>query len=186
MKISIIGAGNVGSITALRIAQEGLGEIVLIDVVKGLAQGKAFDLEDARPILKYNYQIEGSDDINKIKESLTFEYAHYGSNQLTLYVMNSGAVNVTIKNVSINNSPVLPSALTIYPMSGTQPISNNVPIIKGTEVKIVLDLMASGWTVEKILSEYNQSHLKPEAIREALRLAGNALLKVGTAEKLVA
>ena len=54
------------------------------------------------------------------------------------------------------------------------------------EVKIILDLMASGWTVEKILSEYNQSHLKPEAIREALHLAGNALLKIGTAEKLVA
>src|SRR4030042_461146 len=35
--------------------------------------------------------------INKIKESLTFEYAYYSSNQLTLYVMNSGTVNVTIK-----------------------------------------------------------------------------------------
>lgn len=69
MKISIIGAGNVGSTTALRIAQEGFGEVVLIDVIKGLAQGKAFDLEDARPILKYNYQIEGSDDIGKIKYS---------------------------------------------------------------------------------------------------------------------
>jgi uncharacterized protein (DUF433 family) len=45
--------------------------------------------------------------------------------------------------------------------------------------------MASGWTVEKILSEYNQSHLKPEAIREALRLSSDALLKVGTAEELV-
>jgi len=54
------------------------------------------------------------------------------------------------------------------------------------EVKTVLDLMASGWTVEKILSEYNQSHLELEAFGEALRLAGNALLEVGTAEKLVA
>lgn len=69
MKISVIGAGNVGSTTAMRLAQEGLGEITLIDVAKGLAQGKAFDLEDARPILKTNYQIEGSDDISKIKDS---------------------------------------------------------------------------------------------------------------------
>jgi malate dehydrogenase len=69
MKISIIGAGNVGSFTAMRIAQEGLGSIVLVDVVKGLAQGKAFDLEDVRPIIKYDYQIEGTDDINKIKDS---------------------------------------------------------------------------------------------------------------------
>jgi malate dehydrogenase len=69
MKISIIGAGNVGCLTAVRLAQEGIGEILLVDIVKGLAQGKAFDLEDARPILKYDYKIEGTDDIGKIKNS---------------------------------------------------------------------------------------------------------------------
>jgi len=69
MKISIIGAGNVGGLAAMRLAQEGLGEIVLIDIVKGLAQGKAWDLEDCRPILKYNYNIEGAGDINRIEHS---------------------------------------------------------------------------------------------------------------------
>ena len=69
MKISIIGAGNVGSLTAMRLAQEGIGEIMLIDIVKGLAGGRALDLEDARPILKYNYNIQGSDDIARIKDS---------------------------------------------------------------------------------------------------------------------
>lgn len=69
MKISVIGAGNVGSLTAMRIAQDGLGDVLLIDVVKGLAQGKSLDLEDARPLLKYNYNISGSDDITQIKDS---------------------------------------------------------------------------------------------------------------------
>lgn len=69
MKISIIGAGNVGSLAAMRIAEQNLGDITLVDAVKGLAQGKAFDLEDARSILKNDYQIEGTDDINKIKGS---------------------------------------------------------------------------------------------------------------------
>jgi len=69
MKISIIGAGNVGSLTALRIAQEGLGDIVLVDIVKGLAKGKAFDLEDARAILKHGYNIEGTEDFNRIDKS---------------------------------------------------------------------------------------------------------------------
>lgn len=69
MKISIIGAGNVGGQTAMRIAQEGLGDIVLFDIVKGLAQGKVFDLEDASSILKFNYKIEGTDDIKKIANS---------------------------------------------------------------------------------------------------------------------
>lgn len=69
MKISIIGAGNVGSTTAMRLAQEGTGDIVLVDVVKGLAQGKAQDIEDARPVLKMDYAIRGSDDINQIEGS---------------------------------------------------------------------------------------------------------------------
>jgi malate dehydrogenase len=69
MKISIIGAGNVGSLTAMRLAQEGFSDIILIDIVKGLAQGKAFDLEDARAIAKVNYNIGGTEDINQIKDS---------------------------------------------------------------------------------------------------------------------
>ncbi|MDD5431907.1 MAG: malate dehydrogenase [Candidatus Omnitrophica bacterium] len=69
MKISIIGAGNVGSTTAMRLAQEGVGDILIVDILKGLAHGKALDLEDARPILKQNYNITGSDDITQIKDS---------------------------------------------------------------------------------------------------------------------
>ncbi|MCX5705157.1 MAG: malate dehydrogenase [Candidatus Omnitrophica bacterium] len=69
MKISIIGAGNVGSLTALRLCHEQAGEIVLVDVVKGMALGKAFDMEDARALLKNNYNILGTDDIAEIKKS---------------------------------------------------------------------------------------------------------------------
>ena len=53
----------------MRLGQEGVGDIMLVDVVKGFAQAKAFDLEDARPVLKINYHIEGSDDITQIKDS---------------------------------------------------------------------------------------------------------------------
>ena len=69
MKISIIGAGNVGSLTAMRLTQDGMGEVTLVDIVKGWAKGKCLDLEDTRPILKYNYNIQGSDDIEAIKDS---------------------------------------------------------------------------------------------------------------------
>jgi malate dehydrogenase len=69
MKISIIGAGNVGSLTAMRLAEAGAEDILLVDIVKGLALGKSLDLEDSRPLLKYNYNIEGTDDVNKIKDS---------------------------------------------------------------------------------------------------------------------
>ena len=69
MKISIIGAGNVGSTTALRLAEEGIGEIILVDVASGLARGKAYDLEDAGAFKKCDYRVEGSDDIKSIKGS---------------------------------------------------------------------------------------------------------------------
>lgn len=69
MKISIIGAGNVGGLTAMRLAEAGFGDIVLADITKGLAQGKAFDLEDAGSILKFNYRIQGTEDIGNAKNS---------------------------------------------------------------------------------------------------------------------
>jgi len=69
MKISIIGAGNVGATAASAIAQENLGDVVLFDIVKGLAQGKALDMEDARSLLNLNYSVTGTDDINLIAGS---------------------------------------------------------------------------------------------------------------------
>ena len=53
----------------MRLAHENMGDVVLLDVAKGLAQGKAYDLEDARALLKLNYNIKGTDDINQIKDS---------------------------------------------------------------------------------------------------------------------
>lgn len=69
MKISIIGAGNVGSLSAMRIAQYDPGEVILIDIAKGIARGKSLDLEDSRPILKINCRIHGSEDITNISGS---------------------------------------------------------------------------------------------------------------------
>ncbi len=69
MKISVIGAGNVGSLTAMRLAQENLGEIFLIDIVKGLGHGKALDLEDAQGILGTSYSLKGSEDIKDLRNS---------------------------------------------------------------------------------------------------------------------
>jgi malate dehydrogenase len=69
MKISIIGAGNVGGFTAMRLAQTGLGDIALIDIAKGLARGKVLDMEDAQGLLKSNYAIQGTEDLSQIKGS---------------------------------------------------------------------------------------------------------------------
>ncbi len=68
-KITIVGAGNVGATTAHIAAGRKLGEIVLIDIVKGLAQGKAMDMAEAGPVQGYNTKITGTTDWAKTKDS---------------------------------------------------------------------------------------------------------------------
>jgi len=59
-KVSIIGAGNVGSSCAQRIAERGYADIVLVDIVEGLPQGKALDILESAPILNFDSQITGA------------------------------------------------------------------------------------------------------------------------------
>jgi len=69
MKISIIGAGNVGGLTAIQLCNLGIKEIVLIDAVTNLACAKALDLSDARFLFKQDNRITGTDDIKQISDS---------------------------------------------------------------------------------------------------------------------
>ena len=61
-KVSIVGAGNVGATTAHWIASKELADVVLIDVVEGIPQGKALDLLEAMPIEKRDVSITGAND----------------------------------------------------------------------------------------------------------------------------
>jgi malate dehydrogenase len=62
MKVTIVGAGNVGASTAEIIAMQGLGDVYMVDVVEGLAQGKALDMSQAAPVLGHSCRIEGGTD----------------------------------------------------------------------------------------------------------------------------
>ncbi len=68
-KITIIGAGNVGATCANRLAQKELGDIVLLDIVEGLAAGKALDLFEASPIGGFDVRLAGTSDYNDTKNS---------------------------------------------------------------------------------------------------------------------
>ena len=61
-KVSIVGAGNVGATAAHWIAAKELADVVLIDVVDGVPQGKALDLLEAMPIEKRDVHVLGSND----------------------------------------------------------------------------------------------------------------------------
>ena len=59
-KITVVGAGNVGATAAQRIAEKELADVVLIDIVEGVPQGKALDLKEAAPIEKHDADITGA------------------------------------------------------------------------------------------------------------------------------
>src|SRR5438105_11576309 len=59
-KISVVGAGNVGASVAQYTVEKELGDVVLVDVVEGIPQGKALDLLQAGPIHRYDSMVSGS------------------------------------------------------------------------------------------------------------------------------
>ena len=59
-KISVIGAGNVGATAAFLIAQKQLGDVVMVDIVDGVPQGKALDMAQAGPVEMFDAKLPGS------------------------------------------------------------------------------------------------------------------------------
>jgi malate dehydrogenase len=61
-KVTVVGAGAVGATTAQYVAQRGYADVVLIDIVPNLPQGKALDLMQAAPVIGYDAQLTGAND----------------------------------------------------------------------------------------------------------------------------
>ena len=61
-KVTVIGAGNVGATTAQRLAERGYADVVLVDIVDGLPQGKALDMYEASPVVGIDAAITGATD----------------------------------------------------------------------------------------------------------------------------
>lgn len=66
-KITVVGAGNVGATVAHRLVDKELGDIVLVDIIEGLPQGKALDLAESTPVLDVDVRVVGS---NGYKETI--------------------------------------------------------------------------------------------------------------------
>lgn len=61
-KLTVVGSGNVGATAAFLAAYKELGDIVLLDVMEGVPQGKALDMYEASPILGYDVNVKGTQD----------------------------------------------------------------------------------------------------------------------------
>ena len=68
-KVTVIGAGNVGASTALYIAERGLANVTLVDILEGMPQGKALDMQQAAPLWHRGVTIQGSNDLADVAGS---------------------------------------------------------------------------------------------------------------------
>lgn len=68
-KVTVVGAGNVGATAAHRLVDKELADVVLIDIVEGMPQGKALDLAESAPILGYDCALTGSNGYQESADS---------------------------------------------------------------------------------------------------------------------
>src|SRR5439155_23232043 len=71
-KITVVGAGNVGASVAQYAVEKELGDVVLVDVIDGIPQGKALDLLQAGPIHRYDSLVTGSNGYDETANSDVF------------------------------------------------------------------------------------------------------------------
>ncbi|HEX6545197.1 MAG TPA: malate dehydrogenase [Bryobacteraceae bacterium] len=68
-KVTVVGAGNVGANTAQKIAAKELADVVLVDVVEGVPQGKGLDMLESAPVEGYDAKIIGANDYDQTANS---------------------------------------------------------------------------------------------------------------------
>ncbi len=68
-KVTVVGAGNVGATCAQRLIEKNICDVVLIDILEGIPQGKALDLMEARPVELHDRKIKGTNNYSATKDS---------------------------------------------------------------------------------------------------------------------
>ena len=68
-KITVVGAGNVGATTAQRLAEKEFGDVILVDIVQDMPQGKALDILESGPVYGYDSKIVGTNNYEETRNS---------------------------------------------------------------------------------------------------------------------
>jgi malate dehydrogenase len=104
VKVTVVGTGFVGQMTGMRLAQRGLGEIVLVDIVEGLPQGLALDMNESAPIEGFEPHLEGTNDYaNTVGSDVVVITAGFprqpGMSRMDLLGRNAGIVRSVVEQV---------------------------------------------------------------------------------------
>lgn len=114
MRVTVVGSGFVGQTTAMRIVQDELAEVVLIDIVEGLPQGLALDLRQSAPVVGFEPLITGTNDYADTTGSdvvvMTAGFPRQpGMSRMDLLERNAGIVREVVEKIA----PGSPGAILI-------------------------------------------------------------------------
>jgi malate dehydrogenase len=103
-KVTVVGGGFVGATTAQRIAEKEIADVVLVDILEGMPQGKALDMMESAPVERFDAKVLGSNTYEPIKGSevvvITAGLARKpGMDRLDLLKKNQGIVASVAKEV---------------------------------------------------------------------------------------
>ncbi|RMD87337.1 MAG: malate dehydrogenase [Calditrichaeota bacterium] len=121
MKITVVGAGHVGATTAQRIAEKELAnEVVLVDIVEGLPQGKALDMWESAPVENFDVKVFGTNNYEDTANSdivvITAGLARRpGMSRDDLLGKNTAIVKSVVENV-VENSPACKIIMVTNPL----------------------------------------------------------------------
>jgi malate dehydrogenase len=140
MKVTIVGAGNVGATNAISLAEKGIvNEIVILDILDGIPQGKGLDMWEAAPVFGFDTMVRGTNDYADTKNSdivvITAGLARRpGMSRDDLLAKNAEIVTDVVKNVM-----------------STSPDSIIIMISNPLDVMAYLAMKVSGFPAERVV-----------------------------------
>ena len=167
-KVTVVGAGFVGSTTALRILQRGLADVCLIDVVEGLPQGLALDLNQSAPVERFEVSCLGTNDYRDTAGShLAVITAGFprgpGMSRMDLLAKNAAVVTDVTRKLA-EHSPAAVIIVVTNPLDEMTYLASEVSGFPRSRVMGMAGVLDSARLVAFIAEELKVSPLSVEAM----------------------
>jgi len=167
-KVTVVGAGFVGSTTTLRILQRGLADVCLIDVVEGLPQGLALDLAQSAPIERFEVSITGTNDYRDTAGShLAIITAGFprgpGMSRMDLLAKNAAVVGEVTRRLA-EHSPGATIIVVTNPLDEMTSLASEVSGFPRSRVMGMAGVLDSARLAAFIAAELGVSPLAVEAM----------------------
>jgi malate dehydrogenase len=168
MRVTVVGSGFVGQTTAMRIAEAGLAEVVLIDIVEDLPQGLVLDMKQSSPIVGFEPNLVGTNDYADTAGSdvvvITAGFPRQpGMSRMDLLGKNAGVIRSVVEQV-VPGSPEAIVVVVTNPLDEMTYLASEVSGLPRQRVMGMAGVLDSARLRFFIAEELGTSPLKVEAM----------------------